>query len=66
MTKIKIDIESDKDITQANLQIKYADGNTLNKEVINAEIPSKKTETKINTETKKYKSGIDSSFTQTY
>lgn len=69
MTKIKIDIESDKDIVQANLSIKYSEGNTIIKEVINSEVANSDSVSSFKKDTKKsssVKKGIDSSFTQTY
>lgn len=68
MTKIKIDIESDKDIAQANLSIKYADGCQINKEVVNSEVTANSTssETKIKTDDKKLKKGVDAAFMQNY
>lgn len=63
MTKIKIDIESDKDVVQANLIMKYADGEKLNKEIIETKIPDSSPKLPSSSPKKK---GIDSSFTQSY
>lgn len=63
MTKIKIDIESDKDVVQANLIMKYADGEKLNKEIIETKVPDNSPKP---TSLSSKKKGIDSSFTQSY